>query len=119
MAGFDEIVGNEQIINNLKSAMIHGRVSHAYILSGQAGSGKMLMAQAFARALQCESMVGSACGGCSACKTFDSGNNPDIFYVKPTKTKALGADDIREQILKQVGIKQYKYKYKIFYYRKC
>lgn len=114
MYGFDEIIGNEQIVKNLKSAMHNSRVSHAYILSGQGGSGKKLIAKAFAKALQCENEIGAACGKCSSCKTFDSDNNPDVFYVKPTKTKALGADDIREQVLKRVDIKQYKYKYKIF-----
>jgi len=114
MYGFDEITGNTQIIKNLESAMHHGRVSHAYIFSGQAGIGKKLIAKAFAKALQCESGIGVACGICSACKTFDSDNNPDVFYVKPTKTKALGADDIREQVLKRVDIKQYRYRYKIF-----
>ncbi|HCT65559.1 MAG TPA: DNA polymerase III subunit delta [Lachnospiraceae bacterium] len=114
MYGFDEITGNGQIIKNFESAMFHGRVSHAYILSGQFGSGKKLIAKSFAKALECEKGIGLACGVCSACKTFDSDNNPDIFYVKPTKTKALGADDIREQVLKQVDIKQYRYRYKIF-----
>ncbi|MGL4791617.1 MAG: ATP-binding protein [Anaerotignaceae bacterium] len=112
MYKFEEIVGNAHITKNLKSAIAHQRVSHAYIITGQSGSGKKLMANTFAKALQCENSTG--CGVCGSCRTFDSGNNPDIFYVKPTKTKAIGADDIREQILKKIEIKQYKHKYKIF-----
>lgn len=114
MIGFNEIIGNEQIIKNLQRAMRYDRVSHAYILGGQAGSGKMLIARAFAKSLQCENAVENPCGVCSSCKTFESDNNPDVFYVRPTKSKTLGADDIREQVLKRVDIKQYRYKYKIF-----
>ena len=38
MPGFEEIVGHEQIVTHLKSAMKLGKVSHAYILSGEKGN---------------------------------------------------------------------------------
>ncbi len=44
MPGFEEIVGHEQIVTHLKSAMKLGKVSHAYILSGEKGCGKKLLA---------------------------------------------------------------------------
>ena len=46
MPGFEEIVGHEQIVTHLKSAMKLGKVSHAYILSGEKGCGKKLLAEA-------------------------------------------------------------------------
>ena len=54
MAGFKDIVGNEQIIEHLQNAISMGKVSHAYIINGPQLSGKMMIAEAFARALQCE-----------------------------------------------------------------
>ena len=33
MAGFKDIVGNEQIIEHLQNAISMGKVSHAYIIS--------------------------------------------------------------------------------------
>ena len=51
MAGFKDIVGHEQIIEHLKTAIEMGKVSHAYILNGPDFSGKMMIAEAFARAL--------------------------------------------------------------------
>lgn len=48
MPGFEEIVGHEQIVTHLKSAMKLGKVSHAYILSGEKGCGKKLLADVFA-----------------------------------------------------------------------
>ena len=60
MAGFKDIVGNEQIIEHLQNAISMGKVSHAYIINGPQLSGKMMIAEAFARALQCETVVESA-----------------------------------------------------------
>ena len=114
MNDFASIYGHEKIIENIKNAISRGNVSHAYIISGAKGVGKMTVAKAFAKALQCHNFNGDSCGKCISCKTFDSGNNPDIFYVYPTKTKSLGVEDIREQIVKQSDIKQYEHKYKIF-----
>jgi DNA polymerase-3 subunit delta' len=76
----------------------------------------MLTAQAFAKALQCEREPkdGFACNRCSSCIMFDSGNQPDVIYVRPSKTKALGVDDIRAQVNREIATKPYQYKYKIF-----
>lgn len=49
MAGFKDIVGNEQIIEHLQNAISMGKVSHAYIINGPQLSGKMMIAEAFAR----------------------------------------------------------------------
>ena len=54
MAGFNEIVGHEQIIEHLRNAITMDKVSHAYIFNGPEYSGKMMLAEAFAMALQCE-----------------------------------------------------------------
>lgn len=113
MAAFNDIVGNEGIKNNIKSALQTGNVNHAYIISGPFGSGKKLLADIFAKALCCEG-DNPPCEKCQSCHMTDSGNNPDIIYPKPTKTKALGVDDIREQVIKPSNIKPYMFKYKIF-----
>ena len=39
MAGFGDIVGHEQIIWHLQNAIRMGKVSHAYLLNGEPGSG--------------------------------------------------------------------------------
>ncbi len=113
MTGFNDILGNSQIKNNIKSAISTGNINHAYILCGPEGSGKKMIADAFAKALQC---VGEdvPCGSCQSCSMFESGNNPDVSYPKPSKTKVLGVDDIRDQVIKPSSIKPYMFKYKIF-----
>ena len=54
MAGFKDILGHEQMIAHLQSAIATDKVSHAYILNGPDNSGKMMLAEAFATTLQCE-----------------------------------------------------------------
>ena len=63
MAGFHEIVGHEQLIAHLQSAIVMDKVSHAYIINGPKDSGKMMLAEAFAMALQCETAARSTASG--------------------------------------------------------
>jgi len=112
---FNEVIGHEQIISHMKNAYIMGKVSHAYILEGEEGMGKKLLANCFVKLLQCENPSGcDPCNVCSSCVQIDSGNNPDVIYVKPTKKSGYGVDDVREQIVKDINIKPYKSKYKIY-----
>ena len=113
MYSFEDIVGNKQVIKSMKNALRSGKISHAYILNGAYGCGKMLLAETFTAYLECQEGMGKSCGTCTACKTVESHNNPDVFYVV-SKTKTIGVDDIRDQVVKQVEIKQYKYRYKVF-----
>ena len=52
MSGFQEIVGQKQVISHLKNAMKLNKVSHAYIFNGEKGSGKKMLAGVFAQMLQ-------------------------------------------------------------------
>ncbi len=56
MAGFQDIIGHEQIITHLKNAISTDKVSHAYIFNGPDHAGKRLLAEAFAMTLQCTSV---------------------------------------------------------------
>lgn len=62
MSGFQDIVGHKQIIEHLKNAKKLNKVSHAYIFSGEKGSGKKLLASRFAELLQCEGEGEKPCG---------------------------------------------------------
>lgn len=114
MYSFKEIEGNEHIIKSMRRAVKNKMVSHAYIISGAEGSGKKLIASAFAKALLCDERADEPCCKCVSCRTFDGGNNPDMIYVYPKKTKALSVDDVREQITSDVNIKPYNHDYKIY-----
>ena len=114
MPAFKDIVGHEQIIEHLQNAITMDKVSHAYILNGPDKSGKMMIAEAFARALLCEKQDPDGCGECRSCRQSDDRNNPDIIYVKHDKPNTISVDDIRTQLNNDIVIKPYSNQYKIY-----
>ena len=113
MYTFREIWGNSALVRHLQTAAAGGRVSHAYLFTGGAGAGKRMFANTFAKALQCEGAGERPCCTCASCTAFDSGNHPDVIYVR-TEKKSIGVDEIREQILETVNLKPYRFACKIY-----
>ena len=62
MPDFKEILGNEVLKEHFRTAIKQNKVSHAYILEGEKGSGKKMIAAAFAKILQCEERLRQAEG---------------------------------------------------------
>ena len=64
MSGFKDVVGHRNIIKYIESAVSADAVSHAYILNGERGSVKKMLANLFAMSLQCQNREanGDACG---------------------------------------------------------
>ena len=114
MAGFQNIIGHEKLIEHLQNAITMDKVSHAYILNGPDLSGKMTIAEAFALALQCEKGGIEGCMECHACKQVLSHNHPDVIYVRHEKPNTISVDDIRVQLNQDAGIRPYSGKYKIY-----
>ena len=114
MGDFSKILGHENIIGYFKNAISMEKVTHAYILNGQEKSGKMMLAEAFAMALQCEQGGSTPCNLCHSCKQALSHNQPDIIYVTHEKPNTIGVEDIRKQINDDIVLKPYSSKFKIY-----
>ncbi len=114
MAGFRDIVGQEQIKDHLQNALTGKKVSHAYIINGEKSSGKEFIANVFAMALQCESDTGRPCQECRSCKQALNGNQPDIIKVTHEKPGTISVEDIRVQLNNDVAIKPYSSPYKVY-----
>ena len=114
MAGFRDIIGHNQIVEHLKNAIRMEKVSHAYILNGENNSGKRMLAEAFAMALQCEAQGEEPCMNCRSCHQAIEHNQPDIIYVTHEKPNVISVDDIRHQLNNDIVIKPYSSKYKIY-----
>ena len=112
--GFKGIVGHEDIIAHFKSNIETGNVAHAYIISGDAGSGKKALAYAFAETLECEAGGTEACGTCQSCLQVSTGNYPDIITVTHEKPNLISVDEVRDQLINTIDIKPYKGKHKIY-----
>ena len=114
MLGFNDILGHEQIKEHFRNAVQTGKISHAYILSGEAGMGRKSLANAFALELLCEKGLPDPCMACHACKQVLSGNHPDLIYVTHEKPASIGVDDIREQINDTIMVRPYSSYYKVY-----
>lgn len=114
MAGFSEILGQERVVGHFRNAIKLNKISHAYILNGERGMGKKMMAGAFAMTVQCQEGKDEPCMRCHSCKQFMSGNNPDIRWVTHEKPSSISVEDIRTQVNNDIIIRPYEYKRKIY-----
>ena len=112
--GFNDILGNDMIKEHFQKAIENHKVSHAYILTGEAGTGRKSIANAFSMALLCEKGGKEPCMVCHSCKQVLSGNHPDLINVKHEKPNSIGVDDIREQINDTIMIRPYSSYYKVY-----
>ncbi len=112
---FHDVIGHERPKALLQTALRHDRVAHAYLLHGDDGIGKKLLALRFAQALNCESSDGfDACGACRSCRQIETRTHPDFLVIEPDREMAnpqIKIEQIREleqQIVYQplVGLKK-------------
>ncbi len=93
--GFDRLLGNEQLKHNLISARKQQRLSHFYLISGPAGSGRHTLADLIAGAMLCQ-QPDAPCGVCPACRKVFSHNHPDYQLIDDPEKKTVPVDLIRQ-----------------------
>lgn len=97
MSVWDDVVGQEHVIDTLRGAVVDPRsMTHAWLFTGPPGSGRSNAARAFAAALQCEAPEGG-CGHCQACTTTLAGTHADVT-VLATEQVTIKIDEVRELI---------------------
>lgn len=106
MTTFADIVGQPAVVAHLQSFIDSGRVPHALLFAGPAGTGKLPTALAMGAALLCqhpvEGSVAYACGQCTACKMVAQLAHPDLHFSFPVY-KPAGQNDppISDQFVDQ------------------
>lgn len=93
--GFESLLGNERLKDNLRSSINRGRISHFYLISGPAGSGKRTLAKLLAAAILCKG-ADRPCGTCPACKKVLGNGHPDFITIDDPEKKTVSVDLIRE-----------------------
>ena len=114
MAGFKDIVGQKSVIAHIKKAIEAHTVSHAYIINGESGMGKKMLAEIFSTTLQCERGTSEPCMECRSCRQAAGRNHPDIKWVSHEKPASISVEEIREQLVNDMAIKPYSGRYKIY-----
>ena len=93
--GFETLLGNERLKDNLRSSINRGRISHFYLISGPAGSGKRTLARLLAAAILCRSQE-KPCGTCPACRKVLGAGHPDFITIDDPEKKTVPVDLVRQ-----------------------
>lgn len=93
--GFEALLGNERLKQNLSRSIQRGHISHFYLISGPAGSGKHTLAKLLAAAILCTGSD-SPCGTCSACRKALGDTHPDLITVTDPEHKTVAVKIIRQ-----------------------
>ena len=111
---FEDLIGQDVLVQTLSNAITNNRVAHAYLLTGVRGIGKTTTARLIAMALNCETRSTDSfepCGSCDSCSSIKEDHNLDVIELDAASK--TGVEDIRE-IIDNVKYKPINCKYKIF-----
>ena len=109
---FDEVVGQEAVVQTLRNAIDTSQVRQAYLFAGPRGTGKTSLARILAKALNCASgPTTSPDGTCHSCVAIANGTSLDVIEMDAASQR--GIDDIRE-IRERVVLQPVEGRYKVY-----
>ena len=92
---FDDVVGQMAVTQTLKTQLLSGKMSHAYLFTGSRGTGKTSCAKILAKAVNClHPENGNPCNRCEACKAIDAGSCMDVLEIDAASNN--GVDNVRD-----------------------
>ena len=109
---FDSLLGNERLKSNLRQSLKNGRISHFYLISGPAGSGKHTLARLLSAAILCGS-ADRPCCRCAVCRKVLENTHPDVITVEDPEHKNVAVKIVR-QFREDVFIRPNESEYKIY-----
>ena len=114
---FEELIGQDAMVQTLANAIKRDRLAHAFLLTGVRGVGKTSTARLIAKALNCIGPDGQGgptiapCGACEPCRAIAEGRHIDV--VEMDAASHTGVDDVRE-IIEAVRYAAVSARYKVY-----
>ena len=93
--GFESLLGNERLKDNLRQSLKNNRISHFYLISGAEGSGKHTLAALLAAAVLCKGSDRPCCR-CNSCRKVLENSHPDFITVDDPEKKTVSIDLVRQ-----------------------
>ncbi len=109
---FDDVVGQEHIVQTLRHALRTEHIHHAYLLAGPRGTGKTTTARLIAKAVSCLAPLDERpCNQCEMCQAVNDGRLMDLVEIDAASN--TGVDNIRD-LLEKVGYRPAQATYKVY-----
>src|SRR5690625_713284 len=89
MQGWSAFASTQPLASKIMvNSILKNRLSHAYLINGERGTGKKTLAKLLAMTLFCENRAEDVnpCFSCHQCVRIESGNHPDVHWIEPDGT---------------------------------
>ncbi len=110
---FEDVVGQDHVVQSLRNAIRLNRVTHAYLFAGTRGVGKTSIARIFAKCLNCvKGPTETPCNVCDICQAISVGQDVDVIEIDGASNN--GVEAVRE-LRQNAGLRPSRARFKIYY----